>query len=305
MNEVLKTAMATIGIIGTKKDRILRKIAALILFTMYVTTTYASTDGNNPFPDWRIERTEQNHSLAGKDSLTITNPFGDVRVRTSIDDRLSVFAVIQRHEKDSNEPQLRFDTSDRAAILSVSYPETTTAFAPAVQASLTKRRVDIALFVPKTVALKIVTVDGLVQVKGHRGSVDAQTTSGDISIHSWGTISTQTVSGSTQLVLRNASPAEPSSAQSRTGEINVLLMEEAALQVKMKTTGSITTDYSVEIDNFPGTARKEAVANIGEASAFLELISGSGAITISRNFAMIQTSEEEAAVQENSLELAQ
>ena len=271
----------------------MRKIykAVLLIVVSAVGCAVAFAQESTPFPDWVIERTEQTHALNGVLALTIENQFGDVRVRGTEDQSAAVFGISQRHSTDVQLPQVRFEIEGTGARLSVIYPEDESGGAGLLTQKQEKRRVDISVFVPKVLHLSIQTRDGLAESKGHSGSLDVKTEAGKIFVRSKGAVTARTTSGDAHVIFRNPQKSGVSAITTTSGDIRVLLMEGADVLVEVETAGAISTDYSIKIVSFEGTARKEGIAKIGAGSNSLRLSSKLGAVSLVRNISMSHSDE--------------
>ncbi|MBT4521992.1 MAG: hypothetical protein HOC23_18490 [Halieaceae bacterium] len=260
---------------------------AFLLMGFLIALPVAVGDGS-PYPNWLIERLEQSHDLTGIDYLRIENKYGDMRVRVSDDDTLSIYGVSQRHDEDPVLPKLVFKSEGLVASLVVAYPENPANSGASLEALQLRRRIDIAVFVPRDLKINAQTTNGLIQVKGHQGFVEATTQKGDISVHSHHAVSLKSHAGNISAILRNPIPPQPSSITTHTGRIHVLFMEDASVLTEITTAGAITSDYSIDITPFPGSHKKQAVAILGEGGANLHIASERGAITLARNSEMLQ-----------------
>jgi len=122
-----------------------------VVFTLQ--STIVSASETEPYPDWRIERVQQTHDLDGRQAISINNPYGEVRIRGSEDDSLSMFAILQRHKKDLQKPLVRFKLLDATAELTVDYPASGAVTDQSVRDSLDKRRIDIVILVPPSLGI--------------------------------------------------------------------------------------------------------------------------------------------------------
>jgi len=268
---------------------------ALLPWLLFVFTALADSDSELA-ENWLIERVEEHGTLQGHRAVAIENFHGDVRVRTSNDHTVSVFAVIQRHAADTQEPEIALDPKEPVFRVMVRYPIPDPYSASAPPPGHDKRRVDIAVLVPKLVRIGIETDKGRAESKGHAGPLEITTVAGTIIVVTKGSLTAKSDRGPVQVTFRNRVWAQPSSIETRTGDIRVQLMEHPDVRVEMETAGEIATDYSIEIDSFPGTARKQALARIGGAKHRLRLKSAAGRIAINRIFDWIRASPTDAPV---------
>jgi hypothetical protein len=253
-------------------------IALLFPLASHAAGKYDSTD-------WIIERSDQTRPLGDARSVEILNPFGDVRTRKAADGNISIFAVAQRHRNDPERPRLHFEERGRHLVIHVEYP-LQSAQTPRSEGTV-KRRIDLAAFVPAEVSLRIETIAGRAETKGHKGAVEIETRTGEIVISTQGTVSARSERGSVQATFKNRRWTGSSRFETVTGNITIYLMEHADVRAEISTAGNITTDYSIDITSFPGGSRKQAQARIGAATHTLQALSANGAIRLARIFGMI------------------
>jgi hypothetical protein len=217
-------------------------------------------------------------------ALKVENAFGDVRLRFGGDaGQVEVAAVMQQLRKDGVHLETRTEDIDGVLVISVGWttkPGMTIPMRPEGDLS----RVDLAVLVPSGSLINVETVHGLVESRGVHGDAHFVTETGDIRIHRhFGTVSASTKSGGIEAVLLTGETGEDQSFESLTGSIEIWVGADAKLDVTMKTSEAITTDFSVKIeyrdDEEPG---KIARAVIGGGGPGLLLASRRGAVALRR-----------------------
>ena len=265
----------------------------ILLVTGIQLTVTAFADGEaDVLKDWIIERTEYSAVLQDHTVVAVTNHFGDIRVRTSNDDMISIFAITQRHIKDVIKSQIQIDSVENTLQIAVKYPsQADNKDANHINdIDITNRRVDISLLIPKYATLSMNTIDGRIESKGHLGPIQAKTDSGQVILVTRGPVNVSSDDGPITITFKNDKWSAPSSVESSTGKIHVLFIENPDINVEMQTAGTITTDYSVEIsNNIPASAQKQATARIGKATHQLKIKSSLGPVILSRIFNMMKS----------------
>jgi len=234
--------------------------------------------------DWVIEQVTRSHEVDGSKSVTIVNPYGDIRVRGGDDKEISLYATLQHHTDDTETPEFIFIRDGDRLELETSYPDV--ADNPLPQ-RFSKRRTDIALFVPSGLRLTLKTLDGRAESKGHKGHLVIEARAGQIIAATKGVVEARTESGDIRIEFRNRDWRGPSTIESISGDINVFMMSDPHVTVDIDTAGTITTDYSIEISHTPGSSRKIARAVIGDGKHSLSIGNIAGAVRLGRVFDMI------------------
>ena len=235
--------------------------------------------------DWVIERSNLSHAVEEGQSVAVVNPYGDIRARSGDDGEIAVYAVIQRHRDDNRGiPEITFAKDNDKLTVGVAYPGPAGMTLPE---RFAKRRTDIAVFVPPTLELTLKTQDGRAESKGHKEHLVVQTRAGRIIAATKGTIEARTDSGSIKVEFRNRTWNGASTLESKSGDISVFLMSDPSVSAVIDTAGTITTDYSIDIEHTPGSSRKIARAEIGSAQHELNISSAAGAVRLGRVFDMV------------------
>ena len=231
---------------------------------------------------WKIERFNWTGPAAAG-GLKVSNPHGDVRLRPSGDDQVLVSAVIQRDQNDPMAQDIRIDRDeDDPERLVVEADWKLTAEGAAVENErMKKRRIDLTVLVPAGGAVWISTDAGLIEAKGLENPVDVRTVSGEVRLSSSRRVRALAERGEMNITFTGGGWLESSVLESTTGRITAWLSPEAEVTVRGETTGLITTDFSVEIENaMAPTFRKRAVAEIGGGGDELILTSAKGDLRI-------------------------
>ena len=147
-----------------------------------------------------------------------------------------------------------------------------------------KDRVDLVVFVPKGSTARLRTAEGSIQAKGLKSDVDASTSSGDIQFReTQGHAGARSVHGAISAMLLTGATDRRQWFRTQTGDIEVFLWEDAAAEVRLATSGLISTDFSLAIEHRPlEEPDKLARASIGSNGPEITLESKRGGLRLLR-----------------------
>ncbi len=238
--------------------------------------------GASPAEDWRIEHLDKSAAVGAAKVVEIVNTFGDVRTRYAGDDRVSVHGVLQRGPRDPDRPEVEITLDgDVLRVLTV-YPKAQQVVSPAVRRD-PRRRIDIAVFVPGRLPLRIRTEKGLIESKGHASALDLKSATGNITVVTNATVQASTKRGKIQAIFKNRDWTGDSYLSTVTGDVLLELVGDPDIEVYAETSGAITTDYSIDIKHSPKGRTKYATARIGKHGEHkITLRSANGALTLYR-----------------------
>ncbi|RLE17386.1 MAG: hypothetical protein DRJ65_22850 [Acidobacteria bacterium] len=216
--------------------------------------------------------------------LRVENPFGDVRLRHGGDTgEVEVAAVMQQLRQDGIHLETQAFESDGALVVTVVW-----ASKPGVEAPERpeddRSRADLAVLVPRGSKIVVDAPNGLVETRGVHGDADLQTSTGDIRIHKhFGAVSASSETGSIQAVLLTGETDKAQVFQSVTGSIEIWVNANAKHQAVVTTSGSITTDFTMEISHRDNEEPdKIGKAVLGDGGPELRLISRRGSLALRR-----------------------
>ncbi len=236
-------------------------------------------------PSNEVERGSWLGTVADGGNFVVTNRFGDVRARFGgYEGKAEVFATVQHFAAEGPRLAVTATESESGVEVMVGYYRETDSGLVTVRDPEQRKRVDLVVFVPLGVPLRLVAEHGLTEVLGVRGDVRAVTTSGDVILRSVaGDVDVRTVSGDVVAVLAGRPAAGEQSIVSETGELTVHLDDDAHLTVHAATNERISTDFSMEIDHQPGRRpARRGVAVVGKGTTGLRLISDGGRVRLVR-----------------------
>lgn len=236
-------------------------------------------------PGFEIERVSRVATVAEGLGVIVLNRFGDVRARFGgYEGHLEVFANVQQFADEG--PRLAVEARETPAGVEVrvGYPagesgELVTAPEPGW-----RKRADMVVWVPRGAPLSVTTGDGLVDVRGLESDVRAATAGGAISARKMlGDLDFRSASGDLLVVLESWSPARRHSFASETGDLSVVLGEEADTSISVATSGLISTDISLRLDyRADRIPVRRAEALLGEGSGTISISSGDGHVRLIR-----------------------
>ncbi len=242
----------------------------------------SATAAEPSLEDWNVSRQEWTHEISEGSDVAIVNLHGDLRVRDGARGEVYVLANIQHHNDDPRRARVATANREGEFHLEVLWsPTTDTDPAPAdVPEAWNRRRVDLTIFVPPNAGVKARTDDGLVELRGLTGEIEAASVRGDVRVRAAGALQAYTRHGEVLAQFRRTDWSTASEIETLTGEIRVELPRGGRAGVRLETRGEITTDYSIEIHRQDGSLLKRGSARIGKGGGQLTLRSNRGAIRL-------------------------
>ena len=226
---------------------------------------------------WKKETVQEFAIIDAGGTVRVDNPHGTIYARFGgYENEVEVLATIQR--LDGDVPGLALDISRTEGGLDIIVK------AAKQDAGETSDRIDLVVFVPKGARLDARTGEDLIEAKGLKSDFFAVSEKGDIRFRSIkGKVSAKTSRGNISAALENGVTAETQEFSTITGDIEVYLWEDADMSVDIKTSGEISTDFSLTIEHRrfeePG---KHASAKVGEGGPGLSLYSKRGRVKLLR-----------------------
>jgi hypothetical protein len=216
--------------------------------------------------------------------IRVDNPHGDTRLRHGgSESNLEVAAILQQLATDGSRLELQVDIGDDEAVITVARIKldgTVTTEVPRGD----KARADLALMIPEGTTVVVRGGTGLVEARGVRTDVDLSTTSGTIRVAGTrGAITAHSDRGAVEITLETAVTKQPQKLSSITGPITVFTSSDNDLDVTMATSGSLTTDFTLEVDHRDNEEpNKTAAATVGRGGHSLEITSKRGDLALRR-----------------------
>lgn len=231
-----------------------------------------------------VQRSSWKGPIGERGMLRVENPFGDVRLRSGGGSgEVEVAAVIQQLRSDG--VHLETQVFEREGVLVVAAQwASKPGFDVPPRPDGDRSRADLAILVPNGTSIVVEALNGLVETRGVHGDASLSTEGGDIRIHrQFGSVSASTEAGSIQAVLLKGESDKAQVFESLTGMIEVWVSAEAAHRATLKTSGSITTDFTIEITHHDDAEPdKIGAAVLGSGGPELTLSSRRGPLALRR-----------------------
>jgi DUF4097 and DUF4098 domain-containing protein YvlB len=216
---------------------------------------------------------QKTYRIAAGGQIRIGNVSGDVFVTGYDGDSIMVSATKQGRDRDQVEIEDRSGAGN--VDVGVRYPKRCNC-----DASI---RFDVQ--VPRSVKFdfdQISSVSGDVHVSGVTGKLNASAVSGDVDIKDVsGTVSASAVSGDVQVEINRLDGADDMKFNTVSGDVMVMLPSSLDADVDMSSfSGSIKTDFGIEVRSERYGSRNSARAKLGDGSRRLKMSSISGDISL-------------------------
>lgn len=160
---------------------------------------------------------------------------------------------------------------------------------PAGAALADGQRVDLVLYVPEAHPLRVSTSFGGIESRGAKSDLDLRSESGDISVRGTaGRLQLHSDDGNLQASIEGAARAGEQRLSTRTGNISLGVSDALNADVRMSSSGLLTTDYSLDIAHRDGEEPNKigrltvGTPAVGAQAASISLESLAGAIQLLR-----------------------
>lgn len=231
--------------------------------------------------EWLFNTLKDSLSAKPGDTLSIHHLHGDVRVEADDTDKIQVTALAQYHPDDPRAPTIRFATSpvsgdnnSQQLIIDFAYLEV------AEQEAWAKRRIDVGVLVPKNLNLNIETVNGLIELKKIEADAELKSARGDVNYRGKGNVIAHTERGDILARLYDTYDKHHVELSTLTGKIQSVFLEQANASITVSTRGTISTDYSIDIERESGSVLKRGKVQIGEKGSSVTIDSHNGDIKL-------------------------
>ncbi len=233
---------------------------------------------------WNIDRFTWSGPLAEHRTVEAINEHGDIRVRSGGEGPVEVLALIQKQDVDPYTAEVVIGEAEGRLKVEVVYQLTAGADPDGQLMETVKRRVDVTVLLPEGTSLQAKTVRGLLEAKGLTGAAVVETLSGNITLSTGGDrVEARTDRGEMLVLLRATEWSQPPVLESVRGDITVWFPPEGNADVEVKTSGEITTDYSIDIERLGTGQRKRGAAEIGKDGLGISITSTLGKIKLMRS----------------------
>ncbi|MCP3977851.1 MAG: DUF4097 family beta strand repeat protein [bacterium] len=266
----------------TDTNRLGRRLAgaAATALVLGASLLWAETAPADPSPSKQTVQRFETIDAGG--TVRVRNPYGNVYARFGgYENKVELLATIQRLDRDA--PQLQLVTSRAGAGLEVGVglgDETPVRQRDAGRSD----RLDLVIYVPEGATFDVETYDGGVAAKGLHADVSVSSIKGDVSLRKIrGRVNAKSERGHVTVTFATGATDQAQTIATVTGEIEAYLWEDADADVRLATSGEISTDFSMQIEHRrheePG---KHGVAVVGNGGPKLELQSKRGRIRLLR-----------------------
>jgi len=216
---------------------------------------------------------QKSYRLASGGQIHIGNISGDVRVTGYDGDSINVKGTKKGRDRDKVEVEDK--STDGRVELGVHYPKRCECDAS----------IQFEVQVPRSVNYDfdgISSVSGDVEISGVTGRVHASAVSGDVRVKNVsGSVSASAVSGDVEVVVDRLEGGDDMKFSSVSGDVSVKLPASLDADVDMSSmSGSIKTDFAIEVRTEKYGSRSSARAKLGEGSARLKMSSVSGDLSL-------------------------
>lgn len=216
-------------------------------------------------------------------AVRVVNPYGNVYARFGgYENQVEILSTTQIIDRSAAPLTLRREVSGGSLSIDVVVEGFDRDTTPARGSR--KDRVDLVLFVPQGAIVDVRTVGGEVQAKGLESRLTVATESGDIDIRgNKGHVDARSERGSISAMLESGVTADEQSFVTETGDIEIYLREDAGADVRLATSGTITSDFSMTVEHRPREEPgKVATVLAGSGGAPVSLYTKRGALRLLR-----------------------
>ena len=236
----------------------------------------ATAAAQPPIERWLIEPFEWEGKLEAGGSLTVRNPYGDVRARRSGRGAVGVYAVMQRHRDDPRVWRVVTTPHERGLDVGVIL---VTAGAADVAADWSRRRVDLTVYVPEGTPYEVHTDAGLIEAKRLASDVTARSSRGEIVVTTTGSVDARSASGRIRHGLLDAMWSGSARLATTTGDIAVTVPRGADVDLAVRTRGRVTAQGATLTprDDQPGGP---VGLLLGKGASEIRVESASGAVLV-------------------------
>lgn len=215
-------------------------------------------------------------------NITVINRFGTVRARFGgYEGQVEVFANVQHFAEE--EPRLTVETRESLAgvQVTVGYRDRDSEALVSVRNDQ-KKRADLVVWVPLGVPLSVSTDQGLIDMRGLRSDVQAQSDSGNITaLKIQGNLNFNTFGGDILTLLEDWDRHYDHHFTTGSGEQKISFGGEVDTHVRVATSGLISTDFSMDVDYLADRQPvRKANVLIGKGSSTVTMSSASGHIRL-------------------------
>lgn len=221
--------------------------------------------------DVRTERVDKTFDLAPPITrVAVDNPWGMLSVRARDEREVGLHAVVQSKAPRYAKATFRSRRDGDTLYIEVG-------FAGAADAA--PGRIDLAVFLPPELAVKLSTRDGAISAKKRHGTIEASSESGRIVASSNERLNLRTRSGAIRATAAAARWPGASTIETESGRIVLRVPTFGDIALDARTGGALRTDFGLSVHTQPDGSRT-AQARYGAGTSPLQARSAHGEIVL-------------------------
>ena len=194
-----------------------------------------------------IEKSQQDISIkTSHKHLIINNPHGNIYIRKTSEPFIGILSTMQLIGDSSERADIKIKNKSNTIKLNITYPSDKTLGVNELINGHVKGRVDLLVYVPSHLKLKLVTTYGSINVKRVDNDIDLYTTTGSVKFSSKGRPNITTVSGDVYAYLINPNWKKESKITSISGNLVITFPELSSLNLKASSNNSIQNNFNVK-----------------------------------------------------------
>jgi hypothetical protein len=214
-----------------------------------------------------ISSFDWNGDIPASGLVVIKNPYGSIRSRNHLGEKVFYKVAIQKIGEAPLEPRFEINQKQEKLFIEVVYDE-----AIRDQSGQLRGRTDVSVLIPNNASIYAETDDGLVKIDKTASHVQAVTRTGKINLNTSGLFHAETQSGEISLRLRGFMQHGESVARSVSGDIKASIFNDMAVSVDAASDADITLNGSKKSNG--------VVYEHGEQPLAVKLISDTGKIVL-------------------------
>ena len=221
----------------------------LIISSCSKNTKRAISQDNNLSESIKVAIEKEQNDISVTPShkkLTVNNPHGNIYIRKTEEPFVGVFSTMQLIGEDAEEAKINIENNSKNIKIDISYSSDKTIGVNTLINGHKKGRVDLVVYVPKQLIIKLKTTYGSINVKRIDNEVDLSTTSGSVKLSSRGRLNIETVSGDVYAYLIEPKWNKKSKIISDSGNLIITFPELSSLDLKVSSKNSILSNFNLE-----------------------------------------------------------
>lgn len=227
---------------------------------------------------YELERLQWHAELSKKQSIRLSNPWGDIRIRQTGDQTAVLHAVMQKIGHQPKVASIEHKTVGDAVQLSIQYPQ------EQQPANVKEGRVDAVLVVPYGTPVEVISDRGRVITKTMESPLKVSAKDESVSVKTHGPIQISTKSAPVEVYLLNynvksSNQHESSQIQTLNGDIELKYYQDLPLNVELVSGASKSTNDIALLESRSRSGRKVSMHK-GLAKHLYKIQSDTGRIIL-------------------------